>query len=115
MALEFGEDNAVAIAQIAADLRQYSTGAIGAATSIYARRMQDFAIAVKQYQDALLDYRSAVKSNPAASAAAEQKAIKRLRECKRGFKGRFQRSAHQQINPGSAEARDQGGPGDAVG
>lgn len=60
MAFEFGEDNAVAITEIAAALRAYGAGATGAATSIYSKRIQDFGAAVKRYQDALLEYRNIV-------------------------------------------------------
>jgi hypothetical protein len=71
MAFEFGEDNAVAITEIAAALRTYGAGTTGAATSIYSKRIQDFGAAVKRYQDALLEYRNIVKSNPAAASTAK--------------------------------------------
>ncbi len=90
MALEFGEDNTIAIAQVAANLRLYGGAAMGAATSIYSKHMQEFVTAIKRYQNALLEYRNAVKSNPAGAAAAKQKAISVFQT--------IQRSFHNEIN-----------------
>ena len=85
MALAFGEENAVAIAQIASGLRQYASETLAASTSIYARRMRDFGTAVKRYQDALLEYRHVVQSNPAGAAAVEQKAVRAFESMQQGF------------------------------
>ena len=85
MALEFGENNVLAIAEIAASLRLYGAGATGAATSIYAKRMHEFGTAVGRYQDALLEYRDVVKSNPAAASMARQKAIDAFQKMQNGF------------------------------
>ena len=85
MALEFGEDSAIAIAEIAAGLRQYGAGAMGAATSIYSKRLHDFGTAVNRYQDALLEYRDVVKSNPQAAQIAKQKAIDAFQKMQKGF------------------------------
>jgi hypothetical protein len=71
MAFEFGEENAVAITEIAAAFRTYGAGTTGAATSIYSERIQNLGVAVKRYQDTLLEYRNIVKSNPAVSSASK--------------------------------------------
>ena len=85
MAFEFGEDNAVAITEIAAALRAYGAEAMGAATSVYSKRIQDLGSAVKRYQDALLEYRNIVKSNPAVASAAKQKAIDAFQTMQKNF------------------------------
>jgi hypothetical protein len=43
--------------------RDFNTGLLGAATSVYNDRTDSFARAVKEYQNTLLDYRAAVKAN----------------------------------------------------
>jgi hypothetical protein len=85
MAFDFGEENTIAITEIAAGLRGHGAAAVGAATSIYARRMQGFGNAIQRYQDALLEYRAVVESNPAAASAARQKAIDAFRKLQKGF------------------------------
>jgi hypothetical protein len=85
MAFEFGEDNAIAITEIAVALRAYGAGATGAATSIYSKRIQELGAAVKRYQDALLEYHDIVKSNSAAASAAEQKAIDAFQKLQKNF------------------------------
>jgi len=72
MAFDFGEENTIAIAEIAAGLREYGGAATGAAASVYARRMQGFGTAVKRCQDALFEYRAAAKTDTVAAAAARQ-------------------------------------------
>jgi len=85
MALAFGADKAVAISEIAAGLRQYGVGAAGASSGIYAQRMEVFTGAVKQYQDALLEYRDAAKSSPAARRVAEQKVVSAFKNMQKPF------------------------------
>ena len=85
MALAFGEDMTVALSEISANLRSYAGGDMGAATSIYARRMQTFCNEVQRYQDALLEYREAVKSKSPATAAAKQKALSAFERMQNGF------------------------------
>jgi hypothetical protein len=85
MALAFGADSAVAISEIAAGLRQYGVGAAGASAGIYGQRMQGFTGAVKQYQDALLEYRDAAKSGPAARRVAEQKVVTAFKNMQKPF------------------------------
>jgi hypothetical protein len=85
MAFEFGEDNAIAITEIAVALRAYGAGATGAATSIYSKRIQELGAAVKRYQDALLEYHDIVKSKSAAASAAEQKAIDAFQKLQKNF------------------------------
>lgn len=48
---------------------------MGASTSVYASRMGGFAGAVKEYQQALMNYRSVIKSNAASKVLAKQKAF----------------------------------------
>jgi hypothetical protein len=85
MALAYGGNNTVGVAGITADLRKYNIKTMGAATSVYAKRMGRFAEEVKNYQDALLEYRDAVKSNPAARAVTEQKVHAAFQKMQKGF------------------------------
>jgi len=55
-------------------LQEYNVSAMGASTSVYANRIGGFAGAVKNYQNALMAYRSSLPLNPAARALAKQKA-----------------------------------------
>ena len=87
MAFEFGEENAVAITEIAAAFRTYGAGTTGAATSIYSERIQNLGVAVKRYQDTLLEYRNIVKSNPAVSSASKQKVIDAFQKMQKNFQG----------------------------
>jgi hypothetical protein len=75
MVFDLDGESVIAISEIAAGLRRYSLGTVGATTSIYANRMGAFAEAVLQYQEALLEYRDATKSSPIARAAAKKKVI----------------------------------------
>jgi hypothetical protein len=86
MAFDLGEDNTVAIAEIAAGLREYGGASVGAGTSVYARRMQSFGDAVKRVQNALLEYRAIAKSNPTAAATARQKVTQAYQSLQKGFK-----------------------------
>ena len=90
MAFNLGEENTIAITEIAASLREYGATSAGAATSVYARRMQGFGNAVERYQEALLEYRAATKSGPAAASRARQKAIDAFQKMQKGF--------HSEIN-----------------
>ncbi|MCL7421813.1 MAG: hypothetical protein M8364_13000 [Methylobacter sp.] len=74
LSLSFGEDNVLALSEITKKLQEYNIGLMGAATSVYADRIGGFAGAVKNYQDALMEYRAAVQSNSATKALARQKA-----------------------------------------
>lgn len=74
LSLAFGADNTLALAQMSQKLQEYNIGLMGASTSIYANRIGGFAGSVKQYQDALMEYRSVLKSNSAAKTLARQKA-----------------------------------------
>ncbi|MCF6250998.1 MAG: hypothetical protein L3J75_06980 [Methylococcaceae bacterium] len=66
IAQAIGAENTVAIAEVTAKLHNYNLGMIGAATSVYAKRLEGFAGAVQHYQERLLAYRAAVKSNSQA-------------------------------------------------
>jgi hypothetical protein len=85
MAFDFGEENTIAIAQIAAGLRDYAAASAGAATTVYARRMQGFGSAVKRVQDALFKFRSVAKSDPAAASATEREVMEAYRQMQKGF------------------------------
>lgn len=74
--LSFGGDNTIAFAEMTKKLQEYNVGLIGASTSIYAKRIGGFAGAVKEYQNALMVYREAIKSNSATKSLAKQKAFK---------------------------------------
>ena len=57
---EFGEDKAVAIAQVMSTINNpYSTGGMGAATSVYGGRVTGFVGAVKAYEAALKNHKLA--------------------------------------------------------
>ena len=75
LSLSFGEENTLALAEISAKLKDYNIGLMGASTAIYTRRMGGFVGAVQNYQDALMQYRQAVKTNPATKAVAKQKTM----------------------------------------
>ena len=85
MAFDLGEENTIAIAEIAAGLSSYGSASAGAAATVYSKRMQSFGLAVERYQNALLEYRSAVKSDSVTAAAAKQKAIEAYQKMQRGF------------------------------
>lgn len=74
LSLSFGGDNTLALAQMTQKLQEYNVSAMGASTSVYANRIGGFAGAVKNYQHALMAYRSSLPLNPAARALAKQRA-----------------------------------------
>jgi len=76
LSLSFGGENTVALAEMTKKLQEYNVGLMGASTSVYANRLGGFAGAVKEYQDALMAYRGAIKSNAASKAIGKQKALK---------------------------------------
>ena len=86
LSLSFGEDNTLALADISAKLKDYNIAMTGASTSMYANRVQGFGLAVKKYQEALLAYRDAVKTSPAARTLAKQKAVSAFNEMQSRFK-----------------------------
>jgi hypothetical protein len=85
MAFDLGGDHTIAIAQIAAGLRAYGAASVGAAATVYGRRMQNFGMSVKRVQDALLKYRSVAKSDPGAASAAEREVLEAYRQMQKGF------------------------------
>ncbi len=86
LSLSFGCDNAVALAEMTKKLQEYNVGLIGASTSVYANRLGGIAGAVKEYKDALMAYRNAIKSNPAVKTIAKQKAFKAFQNLQFRFK-----------------------------
>lgn len=84
--LSFGGDNTVAIAEITKKLQEYNVGLIGASTSVYANRVGGFASTVKEYQGALMAYRSAMSSSAASKLVTKQKAIKAFQNLQIRFK-----------------------------
>ena len=88
MTLYFGEDNTLAIAEISERLKSYNINAIGASTSVYGQRLKGFGEVVKQYQDALMDYRAAMQNNNRSSARvlARQRAVTAFQKMQMGFK-----------------------------
>jgi hypothetical protein len=85
LSLSFGGDNTIALAEMTKKLQEYNVGLMGASTSVYANRLGGFAGGVKEYQDALLAYRNAIKSNPAAKTIAKQKAFKAFQNLQTRF------------------------------
>lgn len=55
-------------------LTEYNTGLMGTSASIYVNRMGGFVAAVKDYQDALMAYRGALKSSSLERTLAKQRA-----------------------------------------
>lgn len=86
LSLSFGGDNAVALAEMTRRLQEYNVGLMGASTSVYASRLGGFAGAVKEYQDSLMAYRSAIKSNAGSKAIAKQKAFTAFQNLQIRFK-----------------------------
>ena len=86
MSLSLGADNTIALAEITAKLRDYNIGLMGASTSVYANRINGFGKAVKEYQDALMDYRKAIKTNAAVKLVAKQKVEKAFQKMQIGFR-----------------------------
>lgn len=86
LSLSYGEDSVVALAEITAKLKDYNIGLIGASTSVYANRLGGFAGAVKEYQDALMAYRGAIKSNAPSKMLIRQKALKAFQNLQIRFK-----------------------------
>jgi len=85
MALSFGADNTVAIADIMARLKDYSVETAGASLGLASHRMQRFAGAVGEYQDALMVYRDAARSKSVHATAAKQKARAAFNRMQRWF------------------------------
>ena len=67
-------------------LQEYNVGLMGASTSVFANRMGGFAGAVKEYQQALMTYRSAIKSNAASKVLAKQNAFNAFQNLQIRFK-----------------------------
>lgn len=86
LSLSFGGDNTLALAEMTKKLQEYNIGLMGASTSVYANRIGGFAGAVKEYQDALMSFRTAINSNPASKALAKQKAIRAFQNLQIQFK-----------------------------
>ena len=84
-ALSFGSDNTLALAEFTSKFQELNVGLMGASTSVYANRIGGFAGAVKDYQDTLMAYRDAVKSNGATKAAAKNKAFKAFQKLQTKF------------------------------
>ncbi len=86
LSLTFGGDNTLALANVSETLNQQQVGVIGASTSVYAGRIHGFGLAVKKYQDALLEYRKLIKAEPAKRALAKRKAFKAFEEMQIRFR-----------------------------
>jgi len=85
LSLSFGGDNVVALADVTSKLQEYNIGLIGASTSVYANRIGGFADAVKNYRAALMEYRQAIKTNPAVKNLAKQRAHAAFQKMQRNF------------------------------
>lgn len=86
MSLSFGEDSTLALAEITAKLQESGVAMMGASTSIYGSRVNGFGLAVKKYQEALLAYRDAIKSNSTARSVAKERAFSAFREMQSRFR-----------------------------
>ncbi|MFT7680911.1 MAG: hypothetical protein ACI935_000344 [Moritella dasanensis] len=88
IALSFGGDNTLAIADISVKLEAFGVGSMGASTSFYGNRVGGFADAVKIYQAALMEYRHVIESkvtNSTIKTAAKQKAMAAFQKMQQGF------------------------------
>lgn len=85
LSLSLGEDNTLALADITAKLQELNIGMMGATTSIYANRVGGFAGEVKKYQQSLMSFRQAVKTNPASRAAAKQNVMSAYQQMQKRF------------------------------
>jgi hypothetical protein len=81
----YGGDTVASLAQIHEKLMPFNLALLGASTSTYATRMTGFAGAVKNYQGALIDYRSKLKSKPAVRNASKQKVFSSHQRLQRAF------------------------------
>ena len=86
LSLSFGSDNTLALAEMTKKLQEYNIGLIGASTSVYANRISGFASAVKNYQDALMEYRASIKARSALKTTAKQKAFAAFQKMQIQFK-----------------------------
>lgn len=88
IALSFGGDNTLALADISTKLHALGVGSMGAATSFYGNRVGGFSDAVKNYQAALMEYRHVIENKVTTSTiktAAKQKAIAAFQKMQQGF------------------------------
>jgi len=88
VALSFGSDNTLAIADISVKLQAAGVATMGPATSFYGNRVGGFTDAVKNYQAALMEYRHVIENKVNSSAiktAAKQKAIAAFQKMQQGF------------------------------
>ena len=74
IALTLGDDNTVALADIADPFFKYGKDWLNTASGMYATRMNNFSRAAVNYQNALLRYRDAMKTSPALRTIAKQQA-----------------------------------------
>lgn len=85
IALSFGGDNTLALADMTTRLQELGVGTMGASTSFYGKRVGGFADAVKNYQAALMDYRHAIETKSATKGVFKQKAIAAFDKMQQGF------------------------------
>jgi len=97
LSLSFGGDNLVALSTLSAKLNEFNVGLMGASTSVYAKRVGDFADAVKDYQKALMEYRQASMAKSPTKTAAKQKAKMAFDKMQRAFRLEV-KSVTSQIN-----------------
>ena len=86
LSLSFGSYTTIALSEMTKKLVDYNLGVMGASTSVYATRIGGFAGAVKNYQDALMNYRSVVSGGAAAKSLAKQKVISAFEKMQKYFR-----------------------------
>ncbi len=92
LALSYGGDNALAIADISNRLNEYNIGLMGASTHVYAARMGEFGRSAKLYQEALLSYRDAMYSGtPLTKLAAQRRVETRFDQMQHHFRNEVSR------------------------
>ena len=84
--LSFGGDNLMALSEMTKNIQESGLGVVGASTSVYGGRMGAFGKAIKEYQDALMLYRDAVKSNAASKTIAKKSAQSAFNKLQSQFK-----------------------------
>jgi len=81
----FGGDDTLALSEFSQNFRDYNMALTGAATTVYANRMNNFGTAVQRYQDALLEYRDASRYGKGDKKLAQLKVTRYFDAMQKGF------------------------------
>jgi len=81
----FGGDDTLVLSEFSQNFRDYNMALTGAATTVYANRMNNFGTAVQRYQDALLEYRDASRYGKGDKKLAQLKVTRYFDAMQKGF------------------------------